>query len=174
MPPEHKARQPRLLRKRYLFDELLPWRVASALRALEYKTSYVDNEEDNTPERGSPDQIIIEHARRHNQVLVTSNHDMIVLLTEQKQSFIWLDPRGRQFTREEMVVRIFLAAHEWEEIFREASEPVCIHTMRTKNEVLTLDRAAHLVKQRMRRLAARRRREPKPKPLGSLIKTTSE
>ena len=174
MPPEHQTRRRRPPRTRYLFDELLPWRVASALKELEYYTSYVGNKEDNAPERGSPDPIVIEHARRHNQVLITYNHDMIVLLTEQKQSFIWLDPRGRPFTKEEMVVRIFLVAHEWEEILKEASEPVCIRTLRTKNEVLTLDYAAHLAKQRMRRLTARPRREPNPRPLGPLIKTTSE
>ena len=174
MPPENQTRRRRPPRTRYLFDELLPWRVASALSALEYYTSFVGNKEDNAPERGSPDQMIIDYARRHNQVLITYNHDMIVLLTEQKQSFIWLDPRGRPFTKEEMVVRIFLAAHEWEEILKEPSEPVCIRTLRTKHEIMTLNDAARLAKQRMRRLTAKPRKNPKPRPLGPLIETTSE
>lgn len=173
-PPEDRTRRRRPPRIRFLFDEHLPWRVARALRELGYQTSHVGNEKDNAPDRGSSDQVVLEHARNTNQVVITSNHDMIVLIIEQEQAFIWLDPRGRQFTSEELVVRIFLAAHEWEEKLRNSSGPVCVHALRTKNEVLTLDRADHLVKQRMRELATRRRPKQKPRPLGSLIESTSE
>lgn len=171
--PEGRERLHRPPPTRFLFDELLPWKVARALRELGYKTSYVGSIKDNAPERGSPDQIVLEHAKRTNQIIITSNHDMIVLIAEQGQSFIWLDPRGKKFKYEEMVVRIFLAAYEWGEMLSKATEPICVHALRTKNEVLTLDRAAHLVNQRMRRLAARKRRTPKPRPHGPLLETTS-
>ena len=59
--------------------------MASALRELGYNVSYVGNEQDGAPPRGSSDQTIIDHARTTNQVVVTSNHDMILLCLEQPQ-----------------------------------------------------------------------------------------
>ena len=81
--------------------------MASALRELGYHVSYVGNEQDGDPPRGSSDQTIIDHARTTNQVVVTSNHDMVLLCLEQPQPVIWLDPHGRNFTRDEMVVLVF-------------------------------------------------------------------
>ncbi len=43
--------------------------------------------------------------------------------------------------------------------YQHADGSICVHVLRTKTEVLTLDRAQHLVVQRMRRLEARRRPE---------------
>ncbi|MDE0375370.1 MAG: hypothetical protein OXK16_05335, partial [bacterium] len=45
--------------------------------------------------------------------------------------------------------------------------------VRTKNESLSVERAVHLVRQRMKRIAARTRRAAQPKPLGSLFDSTS-
>ncbi len=148
--------------------------MASALRQLEYNASYVGNEKDSAPPRGSSDQEIIDHARATNQVVVTSNHDMILLCLEQHQSVIWLDPRGRKVTRDEMVVLVFRAAREWEDLLQSAAGPVCIRSLRTKNERLSVERAVHLVQQRMKRIAAKKRRAAKPKPLGSLFDSTSK
>ncbi len=141
---------------------------------LEYNASYVGNEQDGAPLRGSSDQGIISHARATNQVVVTSNHDMILLCLEQQQSVIWLDPHGRKVTRDEMVVLVFQAAREWEYLLQSATEPVCIRALRTKNECLSGERAIHLVRQRMKRIAAKKRRAAKPKPLGSLFDSTSK
>ena len=172
--PEGRRQRRRPPRSRLLFDENLPWRVASALRELGYNVSYVGNEQDGAPPRASSDQTIINHARTTNQVVVTSNHDMILLCLEQLQPVIWLDPHGRKITRDEMVILVFRAAHIWEDMLQSATGPVCIRTLRTKNESLSVERAVHLVQQRMKRLAAKERRAPKPKPLGPLFESTSE
>ena len=131
--------------------------------------SYVGNKPDGAPPRGSSDQTIIDRARTTNQVVATSNHDMVLLCIEQPQPVIWLDPHGRKITRDEMAVLVFQAAHVWEQMLQNASGPVCIRALRTKNESLPVEKAVHLVKQRMKRLATKKRAAPKPKPLGSLF-----
>ena len=172
--PEGRGQRRRPPRSRLLFDENLPWRVASALRELGYNVSYVGHEKDGAPSRGSSDQTILNYARTTNQVVVTSNHDMILLCLEQAQPVIWLDPRGRKITRDEMVILVFRAAREWTEMLESATGPVCIHALRTKNESLSVERAVHLIRQRMKRIAAKKRGVPKPKPLGPLFGSTSE
>lgn len=148
--------------------------MVSALRELEYNVSYVGHEKDGAPSRGSSDGTILNYAQTTNQVVVTSNHDMILLCLEQAQSVIWLDPHGRKITRDEMVVLVFRAAREWEGMLQSATGPVCIRALRTKNESLSVERAVHLVQQRMKRIAAKKRGGPKPKPLGPLFESTSE
>lgn len=154
---------------RLLFDELLPWKVPAALRILGYNASWVGNDDDDAPARGSSDEVVLNHARRTNQVVVTSNHDMIILCAEQGESVIWLDPHGRKITRDEMVVLVFREVAAWQAMLDEASGPVCLRALRTKNEAMSLDRAAHLVRQRMRKIAQRRRQKKRPKPLGPLL-----
>jgi hypothetical protein len=89
--------------------------------------------------------------------MVTSNHDMILLCAEQEKSVVWIDPRGRRLIRTEFVALVFTRVEKWGALLDRADEPVCLHVMRTKTEVLTLHRARHLVEQRMRRLRARTR-----------------
>lgn len=83
--------------------------------------------------------------------------DMVLLCAEEDESVIWIDPRGRQFTRTELVPLVFNKVAEWKRVLGEANAPMCLQVMRTKTELVTLDRARHLVVQRMRRLAARKR-----------------
>ena len=173
-PREHGKHRRERPRVRLLFDENLPWRVAGALRQLGYRASYVGHESDGAPMRGSSDRVILDHARASNQVVVTSNHDMILLCLEEGRSVIWLDPRGRHITWEEMVVLVFRAAREWDRMLARATEPVCIRTLHTKNETLPAERAIHLAQQRMRRIAARERRKPKPRPLGPLLEAPAD
>lgn len=142
---------------------MLPWRVARALRELGIRASHVGHEVDGAPGRGSSDAVVLAHARKTNQVVVTSNHDMILLCAGESESVIWIDPRGRQFTRTELVPLVFTRVEDWQDRLRAAGKPVCLHVMRTKTEVLDLDRARHLVVQRMRRLAARKRTRTKPR-----------
>ena len=70
---------------------------------------------------------------------------------------VWIDPRGRQLKRTELVPLVFARVEEWQGLLADANEPICVHVLRTKTEVLPLDRARHLVVQRMRRLQARKR-----------------
>lgn len=142
---------------RLLFDEQLSWRVARALRELGINASHVGHEDDAAPPRGSGDRVVLDHARKTNQIIVTSNHDMILLCAEEGESVIWIDPRGRQLRRAEFVSLAFNRVEEWEHILAAADAPVCVQVLRTKTAVLTLERSRHLVVQRMRRLAARRR-----------------
>ena len=67
---------------RLLFDENLPWRVAAALRILEFPVSHIgdDSASPPSPDRGSSDQAVLSHAESANQLIVTSNLDMILLL----------------------------------------------------------------------------------------------
>lgn len=71
--------RPKALTVRLLFDENLPWRVASALQTLEIPASYVGDAEASpaSPARGSADEVILTHAEQFNQVVVTFNLDMM-------------------------------------------------------------------------------------------------
>jgi hypothetical protein len=112
---------------------------------------------------------VLDHARKTNQIVVTSNHDMILLCAESNESVIWIDPRGRQFKRTELVPLVFNHVEEWQQVLVDSEEPVCIQVLRTTTRVLTLERARHLVVQRMRRLAARKgAKAKKPKSDGKL------
>ncbi|MGI9032602.1 MAG: DUF5615 family PIN-like protein [Acidimicrobiales bacterium] len=119
--------------------------------------SHVGHAADDAPPRGSSDEGVLAHAKKTNQVVVTSNHDMILLCAEQTESVIWIDPRGRQLKRTEFVPLVFNRVEEWEKLLGEAHGPMCVRVLRTKTEVLTLERARRLVVQRMRRLQARKR-----------------
>jgi predicted nuclease of predicted toxin-antitoxin system len=144
-------------RQRLLFDELLPPDVARALHELGFNTSYVGNGAHGQPPRGSDDATVLRHAMATNQVVVTYNHDMIILCAELGHPVIWLDPRGRQYRHDELVVLAFGGIARWEQGLAAAGGAVCVRVLRTKVETLTLDRAAQLSEQRMRRLAARKR-----------------
>ncbi|MBA2496357.1 MAG: DUF5615 family PIN-like protein [Acidimicrobiia bacterium] len=157
---------------RLLFDELLSWRVASALRELGVRASHVGHEGDKAPPRGSDDAVVLEHARTTNQVVVTSNHDMILLCAEENESVIWIDPRGRQLKRTALVPLVFGRVEDWQKLLATADRPICVHVLRTKTEVLTLERARHLLVQRMRRLQARKRAQARKRTSGPTLEGT--
>lgn len=154
---------------RLLFDEQLSWRVARAVRELGINASHVGHESDKAPARGSADAAVLDHAKKTNQVIVTSNHDMILLCAEERESVIWIDPRGRQLKLTELVPLVFTRIEEWELLLADAENPICIHVLRTKSEVLVLERAQSLVIQRMRRLKARKRSRSKKQPPGPVL-----
>lgn len=169
MMPRYPERKLRLL-----FDELLPWRVASALRELRYKNiSYVGDEHSDppAPARGSSDEVVLDHAIRVNQIVVTSNHDMIVLCAERGCNIIWIDPRGRQIEFEEMVLLCFKHITDWAERFDAAAESVCLRALRTKTETLTLDETLRRVHNRMRKRSSTQptKKKPPPRPVGGLL-----
>jgi predicted nuclease of predicted toxin-antitoxin system len=130
--------------------------VPQALRILGFATTHVGNVGDGAPERGSPDSVVLAFARQTNQIIVTSNHDMMLICTEATQRFVWLDPRGRQYSRAEQVLLVFSQIERWEELL--GSDPnLCVRSMRTKCELIEASEAARLAGQRMRNLQRRRR-----------------
>lgn len=156
---------------RLLFDENLPWRVAEALQVLDLPVSYVGDDKANpaSPVRGSSDEVVLKHAERFNQIVVTSNLDMILLCVERRQRVVWIDPRGRQLLREDFVVLAFKNISNWAKDFQNADGPVCLQAMRTKSTTLELDEAGRLVRNRMIRLSLRKARSKKFKPMGTLF-----
>ena len=158
-------------RLRLLFDELLPWRVAASLRVLEFPVSHVGMEEEDapTPPRGSSDEEILDHARRTNQIVVTSDLGMVILCAEAEQSVIWVDPRGRQLRRADMVLLVFKHIHDWEQRFEHADGPICLRAMRTTTNTLDLDTAARLARNRMKRISPARRPRERSTPPGPLF-----
>ena len=94
---------------------------------------------------------------------------MVILCAEKNESVIWIDPRGRQLRRTEFVPLVFGRVEEWHELLASADRAICLHVLRTKTEVLPLDRAQHLVVQRMRRLRARKRTQARRQPPGPTL-----
>ncbi len=156
---------------RLLFDENLPWRVASALRELEFSVSFVgdDRASPASPARGSSDEDVLSHAEGANQIIVTSNLDMILLCVERRQQVIWIDPRGRQLRREDLVLLVFRQVSDWAERLGAATEPVCLRAMRTKTETLDLHEAGRRARSRMSRISRKRARTRAPQPPGDLF-----
>lgn len=142
--------------------------MARALRELGFNTSHVGHFEDQAPPKGSPDRKVLDHAKATGQIVVTSNHDMILLCQERAESVVWIDPRGRQFKVDELALIAFRGIAEWERLLNSASVPVCVKVLRTKVELIDLDRAAKLARGRMRRIDAKKRRRP-TSPLGPLL-----
>jgi predicted nuclease of predicted toxin-antitoxin system len=155
---------------RLLFDELLPPRVARALNELGYRTSHVGHAEHGQPPRASDDATILAHAMATNQIVVTYNHDMIMLCAERAQSVVWIDPRGKQFRHDELVVVAFTGIALWHRLLADSRTPICIRVMRTKTEAMSLERANALAARRMHalRLRGARRRAPRSQVPGQL------
>ena len=156
---------------RLLFDENLPWRVAAALRILEFPVSHIGDNSASppSPNRGSSDETVLSHAENANQLIVTSNLDMILLCVERSQSMIWIDPRGEHLRRAELALIAFKGIDDWSEQLAAADAPVCLRAMRTKTNTLTLEEAGRLARDRMSNITRARSRKKRPKPLGELV-----
>ena len=127
-----------------------------------------------TPQRGSSDEEVLEHAKRTNQIVVTSDLGMVILCAEAGQSVIWIDPRGRQFRRADMVFLVFKHIHDWEERLECADGPICLRAMRTTTNSLDLDEAARLARGRMKRISPARKPRRQTAPLGPLLSQEDE
>lgn len=147
---------------RLIWDELLSHPVAKAVRALGFRVTWVGSDDDGVPARGSSDETVIEFARRTNQVIVTSNHDMMTLCDELGQQFVWIDPRGRQLERTDQVLLVFGQISQWERILASADRP-CVRAMRTKCVRIESAEAARLARQRMKSVERKRRSKSRPK-----------
>ena len=155
---------------RLIFDENLPWRVAAALEVLQFNSTYVGNQHhSDVPSRGSTDEEVLSYAQKANQVVVTSNHDMVLLCAERQQSVIWVDPRGRQFRREDLVLLVFKNISNWNDRLKQAGHPVCLRAMRSQTVTHNMDEAHKLAHQRMRRISAAQKRKKSQTSLGPLL-----
>lgn len=144
-------------RVRLLWDELLSPRVAQALRILGYPVSHVGHATDNQPNRGASDSEIVEHSKRTNTVIVTSNYDMMQICAEASQRFVWLDPGRRPLTRAKQLLVVLQQIDEWERILA-SDDVMCVHALRTKCSAITPTEAARLATQRMKRTERRKHR----------------
>jgi predicted nuclease of predicted toxin-antitoxin system len=146
---------------RLLFDAELSWRVAAALRFLGVDASHVGHADSGAPSGNPSDDELLRHAERAGQVVVTASGDMVLLCAERELPLVWLDPHGRPFTDAELVPVVFGQVEAWERLLADAGGPVCVQVLRTATEAIPLERARHLVLDRMRRLAPARR-SPRP------------
>lgn len=145
-------------RIRLLWDENLSSLVPQALRVLGFRTTWVGAADEGVPAQGSSDAVVVEFAKRTNQVIVTSNHDMMTLCDELGQRFVWLDPKGKKLAREAQVLLVFQQIAEWERLL--AEQPgMCIHARRTACKVIASGEAARLAANRMREIHRRTRRK---------------
>ena len=92
------AKRPRV---RLLWDELLSPLVPQALAILKFNANYIGSRSGSPapPPRGSADEDIVTFAKRTNQVIVTSNHDMMLICEQAGQRFVWIDPHGRKLSQ---------------------------------------------------------------------------
>ena len=107
---------------------------------------------------------MLSHASGANQIIVTSNLDMIPLCVERRQRVVWLDPRGRQLRREDLVLLVFGNINDWADRLGNATDPVCLRVMRTKTETLELDEAGRRVRNRMSGLSRKLARAKQTQP----------
>ncbi len=114
---------------------------------------------------------MLAYAQQTRQVIVTSNHDMMMICAEMAQRFIWLDPRGRKYGRAEQVLVVFSQIDRWQGLLN-ADDGLCVRALRTKCVAMDPGEAARLAEQRMRELR-RRRRHRKAAPVGPLVTDNS-
>jgi len=158
------ANRPRL---RLLWDELLSIRVAAALRELGFNVTWIGSDRDaGVPAKGSTDANVIAYAQRTNQVIVTSNHDMMLLCDEAGQRFVWIDPRGRRLTSEKQVLLCFSQIRSWEEIL-DTDNKACVRALRTKSAPIESSEAARLAGQRFKAIQRKQRTKAKPLAAGT-------
>lgn len=155
------ADRPRI---RLIWDEQLSHPVARALRELGFNTTYVGAPDTGAPPKSSTDREVIAYALRTSQVIVTSNHDMMLLCDEAMQRFVWIDPRGRRLRREEQVMLCFGQIARWQEILAAGT---CVRAMRSKAVPIESAEAARLAAQRFRALDRRKRASPKNRADGN-------
>ncbi len=166
----------RRIRTRLLFDENLPWRVALALQALQFEVSYVGDENANPPSpgRGSTDHEILERASAVNQVIISSNWDMVLLCIEANQAVVWIDPHGRYFEREELAVLALKGIRDWSDRLQGSDGAICVRVLRSRTESLSLEDAGAMLTQRMNRSKTPRTSTTPQGPLGPLAETWNE
>lgn len=143
-------------RIRLIWDELLGVRVPHALRVLGFNVTWVGADDPGVPPKETKDPEIIAFAKRTNQVIVTSNHDMMTLCDESGQRFVWIDPYGRTLNGEAQVLLVFQQVAKWEQLLSDHPD-MCIIARRSGCKPIASNEAARLAYNRMRALERKRR-----------------
>ena len=147
---------------RLLFDEDVSPHVARALFELGFRVFHVGGVDQ--PRKGTADPEVLDHAMRLNQTVVSKNYDMIMLCAERNVSVIWWDPRKREMPVDEQASLAFSGVRAWATALAGASEPVCVHVLRTKFYVLPVAQAGAMAEKRYRTSLRRKaRRRPRPR-----------
>ena len=155
---------------RLLFDESLPWTIASDLRKSGYEVSWVGRQDPGVPDRSAPDTDVLRYATEQRLVVVTSDRGLVLACIERCQSVIWICPYGRQsrkqLKRSEKRRLIVGEINRWAEIYAATSVPICIRVLATESQALSLKEAALLLRRQKRTRNIRRRTPhgPKDKP----------
>lgn len=140
--------------QRLLYDEDVSPKVARALAALDFRVSHVGG--DGQPRKNSDDQEVLAHAMTTNQVVVTSNHDMIMLCAEKGVSVVWLDPHRRHLRIDEQAALAFAGVVDWCGLLESAAEPVCIRVLRTRVHIYPVAEGSALAERRYRAIQKRK------------------
>lgn len=144
---------------RLIFDEQTSSKVAKSLAALGFNVSWVGGP--GQPARGSTDETVLDHAMRCNQIVVTANHDFIVLCCDRGEAVVWLDGRGTSLTFTQTVLRCFDQIEEWQHEIERRGAAVCVQSFKTKVRVLQLADARRIALDRNRARLRRERRHAK-------------
>jgi len=159
--------------QRLLYDEDVSPKVARALAALDFRVSHVGGPEQ--PAKESDDATVLAHAMSTNQIVVTSNHDMIMLCAEEGASVVWLDPHGRHLRLDEQASLSFAGIVGWCSRLEAAVEPVCIRVLRTRVHQYPVAVGAALAERRYRAIQKRKaqpvRRRRRPQDVGGQLTT---
>lgn len=155
---------------RLLYDEDVSPKVARALSALDFRVDHVGGP--GQPAKNAPDDEVLTHATKCQQVMVTSNHDMIMLCAERGASVIWLDPHRRHLRVDEQAAMAFAGIVEWCGLIIDAAEPVCVRVLRTRVHVYPVVEGAALAEKRYRAIQMKnrtQRRRPRQAPEGQMV-----
>lgn len=139
--PDFKPRtSPRLI-----FDEQLSKRVAAALKELGAPVTAVGLP--GAPPKGTTDTRLIEWSVQQHRLIVTDNHDLMMIAPGLGGRFIWLDPRGKKYSLLETVHVVFRQLEAWTKL-AELHPDLCIRAGRTSCEAIEAPEAARLAGQR--------------------------
>lgn len=131
--------------------------------ALDFHVHHVGGQ--HQPPKNSTDEEVLAHAQQSRQVIVTSNHDMIMLCGERGASVVWLDPHGQRLRIDQQALMAFKGIDAWCLLLGQAATPVCLRVLRTKVHVLPVEDGAALAEKRYREIRQRQARKRAARPL---------
>ncbi|WP_420453166.1 DUF5615 family PIN-like protein [Ilumatobacter sp.] len=141
---------------RLLWDEDASRSVARALRALGLRVTWIGADDHGVPDKGATDEEVIVFAQQTNQIIVTKNHDMMMLCDEAGQRFVWIDSRGKSLPRERQVIIAFTQIRDWQRILL-GDDHSCVRALRTGARPIVSAEAARLARQRFKAIERKRR-----------------